>query len=77
MRPANKLDLSQLDRTFTLRASEGFVENFGAQLLGRLATEAPGARLHVLHKLDKIRHRDAAVAAQAAAQPVLRGPQPI
>ena len=53
LRPADKLDLGQLDRTFTLRATEGFVENFGAALLARVATEAPGARLHFLHKLDK------------------------
>jgi len=53
LRPADKPDLGQLDRTFTLRASEGFVENFGARLLARLADEAPGARLHFLHKLDK------------------------
>jgi DNA-binding transcriptional LysR family regulator len=53
LRPAGKLDLGQLDRTFTLRASEGFVENFGARLLSRVAEEAPGARLHFLHKLAK------------------------
>lgn len=53
LRPAGKLDLGRLDRTFTLRASEGFVENFGASLLSRLAGEAPGVRLHFLHKLDK------------------------
>ncbi|MCV2368395.1 LysR family transcriptional regulator [Roseateles oligotrophus] len=53
LRPAGKLDLGQVDRTFTLRASEGFVENFGAQLLARIAGEAPGVRLHFLHKLDK------------------------
>lgn len=53
LRPANRLDLGQLDRTFTLRASEGFVENFGAALLARVAAEAPGVRLHFLHKLDK------------------------
>ena len=53
LRPADKLDLGQLDRTFTVRASEGFVENFGAALLTRVATEAPGARLHFVHKLDK------------------------
>jgi DNA-binding transcriptional LysR family regulator len=53
LRPANKLDLGQLDRTFTLRSSEGFVENFGARLLSRVAKEAPGVRLHFLHKLDK------------------------
>ncbi len=53
LRPATKLDLRQLDRTFTLRASEGFVENFGAMILARVTQEAPGARLHFLHKLDK------------------------
>ncbi len=53
LRPAGKLDLGQLDRTFTLRASEGFVENFGARLLSRISGEAPGVRLHFLHKLDK------------------------
>jgi DNA-binding transcriptional LysR family regulator len=53
LRPADKLDLGQLDRTFTVRASEGFVENFGAALLARVAQEAPGVRLHFLHKLDK------------------------
>lgn len=53
LRPANTLDLAQLERTFTLRASEGFVENFGARLLARVAAEAPGVRLHFLHKLEK------------------------
>jgi DNA-binding transcriptional LysR family regulator len=53
LRPASKLDLGQLDRTFTLRASEGFVENFGAALLARVSEQAPGVRLHFLHKLDK------------------------
>jgi DNA-binding transcriptional LysR family regulator len=53
LRPAGKLHLKQLNRTFTLRASEGFVENFGADLLARIAVEAPGVRLNFLHKLDK------------------------
>ena len=53
LRPAHQLDLAQLHRTFTLRASEGFVENFGAKLLARVAAEAPGVRLHFLHKLEK------------------------
>jgi len=53
LRPANKLDLGQLERTFTLRASEGFVENFGPALLARVCEEAPGVRLRFLHKLDK------------------------
>jgi DNA-binding transcriptional LysR family regulator len=53
LRPVGKLDPGQLERTFTLRASEGFVENFGARLLARVAGEASGVRLHFLHKLDK------------------------
>ena len=53
LRPAERLNLKQLDRTFTLRASEGFVENFGPQLLARLAKEAPGVRLRFMMKPDK------------------------
>src|SRR5215203_2874282 len=30
LRPAEGLDLARLVRTFTIRSSEGFVENFGA-----------------------------------------------
>src|SRR4026207_408208 len=33
--PAEQLNLKQLVRTFTLRTSEGFVENFGADLIDR------------------------------------------
>jgi len=53
LRPADKLDLAQLDRTFVLRTSEGFVENFGAKLLARVFSEAPRVRLRFLPKLDK------------------------
>ena len=53
LRPASSLNLEALDRTFTVRSSEGFVENFGATVLARVSEEAPGARLHFLHKLDK------------------------
>jgi DNA-binding transcriptional LysR family regulator len=53
LRPSSKLDLEHLDRTFTIRASEGFVENFGARLVARVSREAPGVRLHFVHKLDK------------------------
>jgi DNA-binding transcriptional LysR family regulator len=53
LRPAAKLDLRRLVRTFTLRTSEGFVENFGPALLARVATEAPGVRLRFVPKLDK------------------------
>ena len=53
LRPAEQPDLSQLSRTFTLRTSEGFVENFGADLIARVAKQAPGVRLRFMHKPDK------------------------
>ncbi|HYH79847.1 MAG TPA: LysR family transcriptional regulator [Longimicrobium sp.] len=53
LRPAEALKLDQLERTFTLRTSEGFVENFGARLLARVSEDAPGVRLRFLPKLDK------------------------
>ena len=53
LRPAEKLDLKQLVRTFMLRTSEGFVENFGPDLIARVAAEAPGVRLCFVQKPDK------------------------
>ena len=53
LRPARMLKIERLVRTFTLRTSEGFVENFGARLLARVFEEAPGARLRFLLKADK------------------------
>lgn len=53
LRPAEKIDLKQLIRTFTLRAREGFVENFGAELIARAGAEAPGVRLCFVQKSDK------------------------
>ncbi|MFS2034715.1 LysR family transcriptional regulator [Polaromonas sp. CT11-55] len=53
LRPAEKLDLQQLVRTFTLRTREGFVENFGPALIARVGREAPGVRLCFVQKLDK------------------------
>lgn len=53
LRPAGRLDLARLDRTFTLRTREGFVENFGAGLLARVSYEAPGVRLRFLDKLER------------------------
>lgn len=53
LRPADKLDLRQFVRTFTLRTSEGFVENFGADLISRLGDEAPNVRLRFVQKPDK------------------------
>jgi DNA-binding transcriptional LysR family regulator len=53
LRPANKLNLKQLVRTFTLRTREGFVENFGPELIARVGAEAPGVRLCFVQKPNK------------------------
>jgi DNA-binding transcriptional LysR family regulator len=53
LRPTQTLDLKQLVRTFTLRTSEGFVENFGPDLIARVGEQAPGVRLRFVQKLDK------------------------
>ena len=53
LRPAAQIDPKQLVRTFTLRSSEGFVENFGPALIARIAQEAPGVRLCFMQKPDK------------------------
>lgn len=53
LRPAEQLKLRKLVRSFTLRSSDGFVENFGPALIKRVAEEAPGVRLRFVMKLDK------------------------
>ena len=53
LRPAENLNLRQLNRTFTLRTSEGFVENFGPDLIARVGKEAPGVRLRFVQKPNK------------------------
>lgn len=53
LRPAETLDLGKLDRTFTLRTSDGFVENFGAALVTRTREQAPGVKLRFLQKPDR------------------------
>jgi DNA-binding transcriptional LysR family regulator len=52
LRPAERPDLAQVARTFTVRASDGFVENFGPGLIARVAREAPGIRLRFVQKVD-------------------------
>ncbi|WP_027135857.1 LysR family transcriptional regulator [Geminicoccus roseus] len=53
LRPVGTLDLAGLARTFTLRTSEGFVENFGPGLVARVGREAPGVRLHFVAKTER------------------------
>jgi DNA-binding transcriptional LysR family regulator len=53
LRPAGEPDLERLVRTFTLRTSEGFAENFGPELIARVGEEAPRVRLRFVQKPDK------------------------
>ena len=53
LRPAQVLKLKQLARTFTLRTSDGFVENFGAKLVARIHGEAPSVRICFVQKINK------------------------
>jgi DNA-binding transcriptional LysR family regulator len=53
LRPAEKLDLNGLVRIFTLRARDGFVENFGPRLIARVGDDAPGVRLCFVEKTNK------------------------
>ncbi|MBL8377654.1 MAG: LysR family transcriptional regulator [Burkholderiales bacterium] len=53
LRPTTGLELGRLERGFTLRTSEGFVENYGAALLARIRREAPDVRLRFVPKPDR------------------------
>jgi DNA-binding transcriptional LysR family regulator len=53
LNPVKALELKELNRTFTLRTSEGFVESFGPDLIARIGKEAPGVRLRFMQKPDK------------------------
>jgi DNA-binding transcriptional LysR family regulator len=53
LRPAEGLDLKRLVRTFTLRVSDGFTQNFGPRLGARVRRQAGGVRLRFVQKLDK------------------------
>lgn len=53
LRPALKVDLKSMARTFTIRSTEGFAETFGPALISRAEVEAPSAQLSFLAKPDK------------------------
>jgi DNA-binding transcriptional LysR family regulator len=53
LRPAEKLDIQTLKRTFRLRTREGFAETYGPALINRAAAEAPQVRLCFLQKPNK------------------------
>jgi DNA-binding transcriptional LysR family regulator len=47
------LDLARLERTFVIRANDGFIERMGAPLMAALGQAAPHVRLHFVPKPDK------------------------
>jgi len=54
LQPASgELDLAMLEREFTVRANEGFVEAFAARLVTAVTQAAPGVRLRFAPKPDK------------------------
>lgn len=53
LRPAETLDLARLERSFTLRVRDGFVDAFGPPLLARIAAEAPAVCLRFATRTDK------------------------
>jgi DNA-binding transcriptional LysR family regulator len=54
LRPAVAgLAVSRLERTFTIRVNDGFVESLGARLIAAVMDAAPGVRLRFAPKPDK------------------------
>jgi len=50
---SDRLDIALLERTFTLRANEGFIERFSAPLVAAICGVAPGVRLRFAPKPQK------------------------
>ncbi|BDT98202.1 LysR family transcriptional regulator [Nocardia sputorum] len=53
LRPVGELDLAGLDRTFTVRSTDGFVERFGPDLVAEAGRAAPGVRLRFVQKAKR------------------------
>ncbi|TAA43502.1 LysR family transcriptional regulator [Pseudoxanthomonas winnipegensis] len=51
--PPTTLDLATLQRVFTLRANDGFIEAFGPRLIAAVAHAAPGVQLRFAAKPQK------------------------
>ena len=77
LRPAETLDLKRLVRTFTLRNRDGFVENFGPDLIARVGEQAPGVRLRFVPKPDQDSTplRDASVDLETGVVGTAMGPE--
>lgn len=53
LRPSAHLDLNSLERTFTIRANDGFIERYGAGIAALIEAEAPHVRVRFAAKPDK------------------------
>ncbi|HEV3106690.1 MAG TPA: LysR family transcriptional regulator [Trinickia sp.] len=53
LRPSVHLDLASLERTFTIRANDGFIERYGPSIAALVEAEAPLVRLRFAGKPDK------------------------
>lgn len=53
LRPSIRLDLASLERTFTIRANDGFIERYGAPIAALVEHEAPHVCVRFAHKPDK------------------------
>lgn len=75
--PEKQLDPRQLEQTFTLRASDGFVENFGPALLAHVGAQAPGVRLRFVQKIDResVLLRDGSIDLETGVIGSLTGPE--
>ncbi|WP_028224633.1 LysR family transcriptional regulator [Paraburkholderia ferrariae] len=51
--PSTTLDLLSLERTFTIRANDGFLDTFGARVIQRIGEAAPNVKLRFAPKSDK------------------------
>jgi DNA-binding transcriptional LysR family regulator len=51
--PAGALNVATLERTFIIRANDGFVDVAGGRLLAAVMSEAPQVRIHFVPKADK------------------------
>jgi DNA-binding transcriptional LysR family regulator len=53
LRPNEIVDITALERTFTIRASDGFAESVGPSLIREVRKQAPHVKLRFVRKLDK------------------------
>ncbi|HEY1124340.1 MAG TPA: LysR family transcriptional regulator [Sphingobium sp.] len=53
LRPNEIADIATLERTFTIRASDGFAESVGPSLIRAVRAQAPHVKLRFVRKLDK------------------------